>query len=641
MRKITFFIAGFVLSFLALFWYYERITSSLPPPEEKLPPSARIVYPNGKPFYISRSVWMNLEDFPRDFIEMLLASEDRNFYRHAGIDLKGIIRAAIVNLLTGRIVQGGSTITQQLARSLYLGFSRSFERKIKEIFIAIWLERIRSKEEILEMYLNSAYVGNGLYGFGAASLYYFGREIGKLSRAEMAVLIGVIKSPETFNPYKNPEAAKKKAKTVALAMKDAGIIDEKGFMELCSEIDSLEFRKPRVFFDEEVFWRIVEEVKELTGLTVEELREGYEIVVTLDESLQRTVMEKVGEGMAFLAVDSSGRILAYKGKGVRFGRRQIGSAIKPMYYLYALLHGHKPKDLLPDVPIDVAGWKPENFTKRFRGYSTLENALVWSRNVPSVFLFHHLGYRNVVSFIKDTLKIGGRYPRDMTLALGTLETSLEEIAKFYTALSNGGTIIQPTIIEEVRRTGGGPVYVRIPKVLGKIPDGLTDSHTAVFLLKGILEEVVRRGTGKKAKLDGKVIFGKTGTAERNAWFIGGDDSVIMILTRDGEELLGGRDVAPLWKEIAITWGGIKGRVSSKTGGGGKPIMDERDVKLVDFKRLSSLLENGSIPLGNLERFLSKVEEETLVEFLESLRKVNADLADEIEKVVREMRGWRK
>ncbi len=642
MRRFILVILGAAMSFSAILWYYHNVTSNLPPPENKLPPSARILYSDETPMYISRSVWMNLEEVPQDFIRILLASEDRNFFRHAGVDIRGIIRALFIDLTTGKVVQGGSTITQQLARSLYLGFERSIERKIREIFIAYWLERIRSKEEILEMYINSAYVGNGLYGFGAASLYYFGKPIQKLSTPEMMVLVGIIKSPENLNPYKQPELAKKKARSVAKAALDAKVIDKSKYEEVLKEIENLKFKKPNFFIDEEVFWRIIEEAKEISGLSIEELRGGYEIVTTLNSGFQRILEKKIKDKMAFLAVNSVGKILAYKGKGVQFGRRQIGSAIKPIYYLYSILNGVKPLDLLPDVPIDISGWKPENFTKVFKGYSTVLNAVVWSRNVPSVFLFSEFGYDRIVNFMKKILRINGYYPNDLTISLGTLETSPEEIAKFYIAVANGGTVFKPTIIKEIRRISGGPIYTFIPRVIGEIPSYNLSSEKAILILKGILREVVRRGTGKRAKITGKEMFGKTGTAERNAWFIGGDDSVIMIMARDGKNLLGGEDVAPLWRDIVSSWGEFEGRLSyTLPKVGGKSILSVKSMRYIDFKRLADLLKSGRIPEDRLEKFLSNLNEDTYRKFLKNLSEFAPSISERLGKLVEELREWKR
>ncbi|MCD6450466.1 MAG: penicillin-binding protein, partial [Thermotogaceae bacterium] len=344
MKKFLFFIIPFLLGVFSVmfigffvFYYY---TEDLPDPETLLPASARILYSNGSPLYLSRSLWMNLDEVPEVFIKMLLASEDRKFYEHAGLRIKGIIRAIWVNLITQNpTAQGGSTITQQLVRTLYLSPQKTIERKIKEMLIALWLERHRSKDEILEMYINSVYLGNGLYGFGIASIYYFGKPLKDLDIAQMAVLIGVVKSPENYNPFADEKMAKMKGEIVLKAALDTGVLDKADVEKAKIEIDNMVFKKEKYYFDEEVFWRVIEEARTVTGLSLQELRSGYEIITTLDKNLQNIVEMELGDNMACVAVDKSGKILAFKGKEASAGRKQLGSAIKPMYYLYAFLNG--------------------------------------------------------------------------------------------------------------------------------------------------------------------------------------------------------------------------------------------------------------------------------------------------------------
>ncbi len=644
LNRLIPFLIGLLLSMVIAFSIFYYYTRDLQPPEKLLPTSARILYSNGSPLYLSRSVWVNLDEVPKSFVNMLLASEDRGFYKHAGLRIKGILRALFVNLITGDpMAQGGSTITQQLVRSLYLTYKKSFERKIKEMVMALWIERVRSKDEILEMYINSVYLGNGLYGFGVASLYYFGKPLEKLDKAEMAVLIGIVKSPENYNPFANPEMAKEKGKVVLKAALNAGLMGREEVERLSREIDSMGFKKTKMTFDDYLFWRIINEAMEVTGLSLEELRSGYEIVTTLDEDLQRAVDKRIKDDMACVAMDRAGRILAFKGKEASEGRRQIGSAIKPMYYLLALLQGVSPNDVLPDMPLKIGDWSPRNFTRKFGGYSTVKNALVWSRNVPSVYLFTHLGYGNAVSFIRDVFKIKGMYPPDMTVALGTLETSPEEVLKFYTALSTGGVVMRPTIIKEVRKISGGPIYTFVPQVIGKVPDGRIDAYDAINTLKGILREVVRRGTGRRARLVGKEMFGKTGTSEINAWFIGGDDQVIMAVVKDGKDLMGGEDAAPVWKEIMIDWGKFRGVVEYKPLGNekGKVILDEKMLDIIDFDETASELRAAFITLIDVAHILSKTDEIFSSTFIKKLGNVDPILAEELKKEVGRLREWKK
>ncbi len=607
----AYFLMGLLISMVVSFSVYYYYTTDLPEPESLLPSSARLLYSNGEPLYLSRSIWINLDEVPKQFVDFLLASEDRGFYRHAGLMVRGILRALFVNIITGDLkAQGGSTITQQLVRSLYLSPEKTFERKIKEIAIALWIERVRTKDEILEMYINSVYLGNGLYGFEAGSIYYFGKSLKELSLPEMAVLIGIVKSPENFNPFKSEKLAKEKGKVVVDAVLDAGLITPEDAKKLKEKIESLKFEKKKLKFDEDLFWRIIREAQELTGLSLQELRSGYEIVTTLDEELQGIVNRVLSEDMACVAVDNLGRILAFKGKGAGIGRRQVGSAIKPIYYLMALLNDYSLYDILPDLPIDISGWKPENFTKKYKIYVHMWDALLWSRNVPSVMLFSHLGKDVIRKFIKGVFHIEGFYPDDLTLALGTLETSPEELLKFYISLSTTGVVVEPTIIKEIRKISGGAVYAFVPGIIDRIPSGLVDSRKAILKLKGILREVARRGTGRKAWIRGKEIFGKTGTAERHAWFIGGDDYTIMAVVRDGTDLTGGEDVAPIWRDIMIRWGKFEGKVNYERfsfSGYGKLIIDDKILRYIDVERTVEYLEEHKTLSGKFGEFLKMLD----------------------------------
>jgi len=648
-KKFLFFIIPFLIGVLLfmligfyVFYYY---TEDLPDPETLLPASARILYSNGDPLYLSKSLWMNLDEVPKIFIRMLLASEDRGFYKHAGLRIKGIIRAIWVNFVTRNpTAQGGSTMTQQLVRTLYLSPRKTIERKIKEMMIALWLERHRSKDEILEMYINSVYLGNGLYGFGVASIYYFGKPLKDLDVAQMAVLIGIVKSPENFNPFASEKMAKIKGKVVLKAAFDAGVLDRSEVEKAKVEIDNMTFKKEKYFFDEEVFWRVVREAQEVTGLSLQELRSGYEIVTTLDEKLQNIVEKEIKEDMACVAVDKSGKILAFKGKEASVGRRQLGSAIKPMYYLYAFLNGYSPSDVVPDLPIKIGDWEPNNFTKRFRGYSTLGYALVWSRNVPSVMLFSHLGYNNVVPFIKNVFKIEGHYPEDMTIALGTLETSPEEILKFYISLSTGGIVVKPTIIKEIRRISGGTIYKFIPEIIGKVPDGKVSSFDAIKTLKGVLRETARGGTGRKAWIKEKEMFGKTGTVDSNAWFIGGDDEFVMAIVKDGKNLMGGEDVAPVWKRIVQQWGGFKGKLTYKKmviKDDGDLIFDDRMLRYFNYDKILEGVKSGRVSYRGLLYFLSKLKNSQREIFLGNLDLVSRDFVKMLRKEIGGNEEWKK
>lgn len=244
MKRIAF-LSGLAVSLIGLFVCYFLITKDLDSPESHLPTGLIMFYKDGSPVMLSRAFWKNLPEVPTVLINALISSEDKNFVSHIGIDLEGIVRATVRNLSTLSINEGASTITQQLARTLYLSLERTWERKIREVFIALWLERVRTKDEILQMYLNSAYMGNGLYGLASASNYYFGKDLSTVNLQESAILVGTIRSPENYNPFKDPELSKKKAKTVLAAMLKEGYLTQEQYDEQVQMIDNIAYAEKK------------------------------------------------------------------------------------------------------------------------------------------------------------------------------------------------------------------------------------------------------------------------------------------------------------------------------------------------------------------------------------------------------------
>jgi len=638
MKKFFFFIIPFALVSLTLHSLYIFITKDLPDPESKMPISVKMFYNDGSPMYISKNLWIDLSEVPEMFLKTLLISEDEDFYKHFGIDISGLMRALIYDLVTFSFSQGGSTITQQLARSLYLSNEKSLIRKFKEMMIAFWLEKRRTKDEILEMYINSIYVGNGLYGFETAARYYFGRSLKELSLAEMAVLVGMIRSPENFNPKDNLEKAKEKALTVLKRLLNEGVIPQNRYEEALKDVENLKVsQNGNYHFNEELFWRIVGELREI-GFSLNEVRKGYALYTTIDKDLQRIVESVSGErkDIAFFSMNpKTGEILCYHGIGVNGGNRQLGSAIKPFYYYLSFLMGYSPKDIIPDLPIKIGSWSPENFTKSFKGAITLEKALIWSENVPSVILFDILTLNSVKDFLKNSLKISGKYPDDLTLSLGTLETSPEEVVKAFSAVINGGVVLKPFVIKKIVDSNGNVVYEGKPHIVGSVATYKRGPIDATNILKTILMEVVNEGTGRLAKIPGKNIMGKTGTAEKNAWFVGGDDNFLMGVTIDGEDLLGGRACAPVWKEVVERWGKFEGKVSITpiSFNDGKVIFSERILNMLDFERIVKLIYEGDVSEDSFVFFLKKLPQKYQVEFLSRIYEIDPILSTEIWKKV--------
>jgi len=624
MKKLIVFIVGFVLSFLTLFYFYTSITKGLPEPETLIPSSLVIEYSDGSPFYFPKALWFNLEDYPEKLITSLIISEDEDFFNHMGIDVLGLFRGLYKTLIE-KDVQGGSTLTQQLARSLYLTQERTIQRKIKEIFISFYLEKIRTKEEILELYLNSVYMGNGIYGFGTAAKYYFGKEPKDLTLPEIALLVNTVKSPENFNPQ-NLSGNYEKASIVLKRLLNEGVLTNDEYEEFSQELLNVKANKiVEKKYNEEIFWRVIEELKNL-GFNLDILRKGFRVKTTLRKDYNEILSGVLSEKNAALIFDyTTGEILGYFGKGVNQGRRQTGSLIKPFYYYKALLDGYNLDSKLFDLPIKIGNWTPKNFEKNYFGQTTLEEALVHSRNIPSLNLYLMLGDNNVRVFLKNQLKIGGFYPDDLTLSLGTLETSHEELARGFSALLNGGVVITPHIVDEVISYDGVLYYKAKTNVGNVIKGSKRTPLEASYLLINLLREVVERGTGVKANIPGRYIVGKTGTAEQYAWFMGADGKTLMVISQDGKDLLGGRDVAPLWKSIAlkINMGKVPFNISSVYRK--LDVIKINPLKYIDYQYIYKMIQNGKLSIYELAKILKTFDEESLLEFLSYMNTISQDL----------------
>lgn len=639
MRKISFFTGLFVSLGLLWFIYFSTI-KNLDSPESHLPTGLIILYNDGSPVMLSRCFWKDLSQVPPSIINALLSSEDKNFTRHIGIDLAGIARATVRNISQMSISEGGSTITQQLARTLYLSPERSWTRKIKEMFIALWIERVRTKDEILQMYLNSVYMGNGLYGFASASKYYFDKDLSELSLEEGAILIGTVRSPENFNPKDNPDLSKKKARTVLKAMVNENYLRNDQYEMLATKIDKMDFPKiSEQNFDEEIFWRIVRELNSI-GFGLNELRQGYKIYTTLDPLLSRLINDIDEKNVSLEAINpSTGTILAYKGVGVTYpeGRRLIGSSVKPLYYYLALLEGWGPESKLSDLPIKIGDWTPENFDKKYKGSVTLADALIESRNVPSVNLFMQLGKDKVIEFLKKELMLNGYYPNDITVSLGTIESAPEELLKCYAAIFNGGAVLKPYVVKAIEDPFGRIVYRALPQVLNVVKPRENDPIVASGLLLDIMKQVVNIGTGVYARQ--KVpVAGKTGTSDRNAWFIGGDSHIILSVVVDGENITGGTRAAPLWAKIMSSYPyrgvfpGWKTQTSDK-------IKNTRAVPTIDAERIIQWLSEGKLSEETLMEMIKTMSDEMVLDILSALNQFSPELARELWEKIKDTRSW--
>ena len=511
---------------------------------------------------------LRIADMPAFLPAAAVAVEDRRFYSHFGIDLIGIARAAVVNIKAGRLVQGGSTITQQVAKNLFLTSAKTLRRKVQEVLLTLWLEQHFSKQEILEIWLNRVYLGSGAWGVDAAARLYFGHAARDLSLWQAAVIAGLPQAPSRFSPRVNPGAAAARAREVLNAMAASGAITA----ELAAaNIDLIAF-PPR---------------PATAGWFADWAAERAEAVIpadsdaairtTLDLKMQAVVETRIaamldGPGaaanvgqVAVVVLDAAtGAVRAMAGgKDYRSSpfnravaaRRQPGSSFKPFVWLAALEAGAKPDDTVLDAPIKLGTWSPGNFDGRFRGTITLEEALAHSVNTASVRLLLQAGGPRAVIAVAQRLGITSGLPNNDTLALGTGEVSLLELAGAYCTFFNGGLKVLPRAIEGVRTTR--PVELVVPA-----PGRAIEADQAAMMVR-MLAAVVARGSATAAAVPGRFVAGKSGTTQdfKDAWFIGGIGSgaggmVIGVwMGNDDNSLMrnvtGGGLPARLFRDIAI------------------------------------------------------------------------------------------
>lgn len=475
---------------------------------------------------------LRLRDLPRYVPEAVIATEDRRFYSHFGIDPWGLMRAAIANLRAGHVVQGGSTITQQLAKNLFLTPDRTLQRKIQETLLALWLEHKFSKQQILEIYLNRVYLGAGTYGIDAAAHRYFDKSARDLSLYEAAVIAGLLKAPSRFSPVNDKDLAAKRAAQVLANMVDAGFITtaqaqaaqrQKAQLAKAATVH----RGSRYFAD----W-VADQAMSFNGT------QGRDLVVTttLDPRMQAdaeqaidNTLDQVGDKDdvaqgALVAMSPDGAVRTMVGgadyAGSQFNRatqalRQPGSSFKPIVYLAALEHGMRPDDHFTDQRIRIGKWEPRNYENRYRGDVTAADALALSINTVAAQVLQRAGVDNVIATARK-LGITTDLTHDASLALGTSEVTLIELTAAYAAFASGGIGAWPYGIVEIRDAHGGVIYRRD----GPGPGRVIEANIA-GTMNQLLTGVMTYGTGRAARLD-RPAAGKTGTTQdsRDALFVG-------------------------------------------------------------------------------------------------------------------------
>lgn len=558
--------------------FLKGITNSLPTSSEILahePSLATIVYDrNGKivtQLFEENRTWVKFDKISPWMIKAILAAEDKEFYDHSGIKITSIIRAALVDTFRLGAKQGGSTITQQLARNLFLSNEKTIIRKIKEIVLAMRMEKIYSKDQMLEMYLNTIYMGHGAYGVDSAAKIYFSKQPGNLNITESAILAGLVAAPEVYTPFRNPDRTKKRKEYVLRRMLDLDWISKSDFDKSKTETPKLADRESHnssIFLKDAPHFVSHILFKQLlpTYGTEQVYRGGLRIYTTIDIDLQKKA-EKLIAGMkhegAMVALDpNTGEILALVGgrdfDSSKFNRatqafRQPGSSFKPFIYAAALEEGYRPIDHVLDAPLKFPnGWAPGNYSGKFAGEVSLIDALARSLNTVSVRLAQIDGVGKIIDLARRVGITTPHMPEDLSIALGTPSVTPLEMAAAYSAFANNGQRIEPYGVKEIQSHNGDSLEQSGPKLVNAI------APITAVTLRSMLIQAATWGTGANAKISGYETFGKTGTTNdwTDAWFAGGIPGLVVVVYvgNDNHKPLGGRQTGtiaaiPVWHEF--------------------------------------------------------------------------------------------
>jgi penicillin-binding protein 1A len=503
--------------------------------------------------HVERRILVPLAQIPQSLRDAILATEDHRFYSHWGIDPIGVARAVVQNYRRGRIVEGGSTITQQLTKVLFLTPDKSLERKLKEAVLALELERRYSKDRILEMYLNQVYFGQGSYGVEAAARTYFGKSVSELTVRESALIAGLPRAPTNYSPFDRPEAAKRRREVVLRRMVDFGALKEEEAKRLAkTDLGLIPPERRRT--TGQYYIDYVQQMLEAKYGPDLVLKGGLNVYTTLNPTMQLAAEQSLREGLKALQGRSmtqapqarpgespegavvtvepqTGYVKAMVGGSDFFrsefnravqAKRQPGSAFKPFIYIAALEAGFTPASQIEDSPVSFAVggkngqvWKPENYDRKFRGSTTLQQALEESVNVVTVKLQERIGLARTIQVAR---RLGITSPLDvnLSLALGTSDVSLLEMTSAYSALANQGVWMPPVTIRYVTDAQGKLLEEHVPE--GREALAPETAYVITQMLRGVVE----RGTGQAAKGLGRPMAAKTGTTNdySNAWFIG-------------------------------------------------------------------------------------------------------------------------
>jgi len=579
-------------------------------------PSTVIMAENGSDIAKFGNVYAEViypDKLPKNITEAVVATEDRRFYSHFGFDVWGFGRAMITNLFRRRYAQGASTITQQVAKNIFLTPNKTIKRKVQELLLSFWLEKKLTKNQIMALYLNRVYFGSGVYGAEAAANWYFNKSVYDLNLREAAVLAGMLKAPSRYNPIFKKEASLKRASVVLHNMLETDYLTEKQYKEAL-KLPVSNGQEYRVAGGQYFADYVYDEVNNFIG----ERATDIIVITTLDQKLQEAAEKimrtkiaaaknkNVTEG-AVVIMDKSGAVKAMVG-GTDYNRsqfnravqarRQPGSAFKPFVYLTALQYGFSPNSIINDAPLKIGKWQPENYTRKYYGNVTLDYALAHSLNVATAALSREL-YLKDIADNAHRMGITTDIVLTPSMVLGTNGVKLIDMAAAYTVIANGGKSVWPYAINEISTKDGQQLYVRRQTQ----PEQILDRQVIKELTQ-MLEHVITQGTGRRARIP-YFSAGKTGTTQnyRDAWFIGWSSRYI----------------------TAVWVGNDNEKPMNKIGGGNLPAEIWHDIMQIAMKNISAT--------DTAENYIE--EEISPVDEIENLIEKNPvdDDTDEIEKLI--------
>lgn len=565
----------FALLVITLLIYLAYCAATLPDINEAVArtrqPSTSILAENGNEITTFGSVYsevIKVDELPKYVPDAIISTEDRRFYNHFGFDAISFTRAMLTNIFLRRYAQGGSTITQQVAKNLFLTPNKNIKRKIQELMLAFWLESKFSKEQILTLYLNRVYLGSGTYGIEAASNKYFQKSSRDLNLKEAAVIAGMLKAPSRYNPISSEKRAIERATVVLQNMVNNDTITE---LQMKNALKMQLGKKKKYNVKDAMHFAdwVYNDVNSYIG----ERENDIYVMTTLDQDLQQAAAMALSQAIstngkskhltqgAIVVMDKSGAIKAMVGgvdyNASQFNRatqalRQPGSSFKPFVYLTALQEGFDPDDKIMDVPLSIGNWKPENADKKYYGEVTLQQALSKSLNLATVNLSEMLNKGEIIRNAKR-MGITTDIQNSPSLALGTFEVKVIDMVAAYSALANGGYATWPYAIKEIYTKDGYQLYQREGD-----PENRIIKEKYVQELTKMLAEVIENGTGKKAKLP-FFAAGKTGTSQdnRDAWFVGYTNNLVAAVWLGNDDnspmkgVSGANVPAEIWKKVML------------------------------------------------------------------------------------------